>query len=366
MKIGVLTSSRADFGIYLPLLNLLEEDAFFKLELIAFGTHLSAKHGYTIAEVESAGFKNIHKIETVPTADSPESITASVGKTIELFSAFWANNEYDLIFALGDRYEMFAAVSASALFHVKIAHLHAGETTLGAVDNAYRHAISLFSKHLFVSTDTYLKRAKSIVEKDVQVHNVGALSVDNLQKIKFLDKAEFEVKFGISLEKPTILSTFHPETVSFENNEKYITELLSTFSDLINKYQLIITLPNTDSMGQMIRDEIEKFALKFPAVKIVESFGMIGYLSCMKHCAFLVGNTSSGFVEATFFPKYVINLGERQRGRIETANIIQCDITKIDILKAVSEVEKADQLSDLNIYGDGKAAEKIVAILKSL
>ena len=366
MKIGVLTSSRADFGIYLPLLQLLKRDDFFDLEVIAFGTHLSDKHGRTINEIEAAGFNKIHKLKTVPEGDSPESITDSMGETISVFSAFWKSNNFDLVFALGDRYEMFAAVSSSALFNVKIAHIHAGETTLGAVDNAYRHAISLFSKHLFVSTAIYESRAKSIVENGVQVHNVGALSIDNLKKIDFLDKEEFEEKFGVSLEKTTILSTFHPETVSVENNETYIDELLSAFSELMKRYHVIITLPNTDTTGQMIRDEIGKFAADNPEVKVVESFGMIGYLSCMKHCAFLLGNTSSGFVEATFFPKYVINLGERQSGRIKTANIVQSNITKKDILNAVTQVEKADGLVDLNIYGDGKTAEKIVEILKSI
>ena len=366
MKIGVLTSSRADFGIYLPLLKLLKKDAFFELEVIAFGTHLSTKHGYTLNEIEAVGFSKIHKLNTVPETDSAESITNSMGKTITLFSEFWKNNAFDLVFALGDRYEMFAAVSASSLFNVKLAHLHAGETTLGAVDNAYRHAISLFSKHLFVSTENYKKRAESIVEKNVSVHNVGALSVDNLTKIVFLTKNEFEAKFGISLEKPTILSTFHPETVSADNNEKYIAELLSAFSNLKEQYQIIITLPNTDTMGQMIRDEINSFSSTNPEIKVVESFGMIGYLSCMKYCSFLLGNTSSGFVEATFFPKYVINLGERQSGRIQTANIVQSEITKNAILNAVAKVEQAEVLKDLNIYGDGKTAEKIVEILKNL
>lgn len=366
MKIGVLTSSRADFGIYLPLLKLLEKDPFFNLQIIVFGTHLSEKHGYTLTEIESYQFKDIHKLHTVPESDSPKNISKSIGDTVCVFSDFWENNTFDLVFALGDRYEMFAAVSAASLFNVEIAHLHAGETTLGAVDNAYRHSISLFSRYLFVSTDYYKKRAEQIVENDVSVHNVGALSVDNLKNIKFLSKKEFLSKFNIDLAKPSILSTFHPETVVFNKNEDYIDELLASFVVLKKKYQIIITLPNTDTMGQMIRDKIIVFGTKYPEVKIVESFGMLGYLSCMKHASFLLGNTSSGFVEATFFPKPVINLGNRQKGRLETENIITVPLISNEILKAVGEVEKLPELHNLNIYGDGNTADKIVSILKKI
>ncbi len=365
-KIGVLTSSRADFGIYLPLLKKLKEDSFFELEIIAFGTHTSKKHGETVYEIKSYNFKTIHQLQTVPQSDSPKDITKSMGETYKVFADFWSENNYDIVFALGDRYEMFSAVSAGSLFNINFAHLHAGETTLGAVDNAYRHSISLFSKYLFVSTDEYKKRAEQIVEKSVNVYNVGALSIDNLKHINFLSMDEFKAKFNINLNQPTILSTFHPETVSFEKNETYINELLNSFEILKNNYQIVITLPNTDTMGQMIRDKILNFGKKYPEIKIIESFGMLGYLSCMKHCSFLLGNTSSGFVEATFFPKYVINLGNRQKGRIETKNILTTPITKQQILNAVKTVENSKPLHNLNVYGEGDSANKILSILKTV
>ncbi len=366
MKIGILTSSRADFGIYLPLLKKLEADSFFELEIIAFGTHTSTNHGRTIQEIESYHFQTIHELNTVPESDSPEDITHSMGQTISIFSKFWNDNHFDVVFALGDRYEMFAAVSAGSLFNVNFAHLHAGETTLGAVDNAYRHSISLFSKWLFVSTEAYQKRATEIVESNIKVFNVGALSIDNLSKVELLSKKEFKAKFNIDLNLPTILSTFHPETVSFQKNERYISELIAAFDTLKNKYQIVITLPNTDTMGQMIRTKILDFGKDNPAVKIVESFGMLGYLSCMKHCDFLLGNTSSGFVEATFFPKFVINLGDRQKGRLETENIMTTKIQTQTILETVEAIEKRAPLTNLNIYGNGNSAQKIIDILKQL
>ncbi len=364
MKIAILTSSRADFGIYLPLATQLENDPFFNLEIIAFGTHLSHNHGYTISEIEKYGFNTIHQIKTIPQSDSPESISQSMGKTMVEFAQFWANNTYDLIFCLGDRYEMFAAVSAGTPFNLNIAHLHGGETTLGAIDNAYRHSLSLFASKLFVSTEAYKARAKQIVETHVQVYNVGALSIDNLSTINYLSKDEINNRFNIDLNRPTILSTFHPETVNLKGNKTYIRELIEAFKQLQSKYQILITLPNTDPMGQMIRTHLLDYGKQNPEVIIVESLGMLGYLSTMKHCAFLLGNTSSGFVEATYFPKYVVNLGNRQQGRLETENIKTVPIKISKILEMVEAIEQSGPLKNLNVYGDGNTAETIINILK--
>ncbi len=364
MKVAVLTSSRADFGIYLPLLLKLKNDSFFSLELIVFGTHLSKNHGNTISEIEKYELGPIHTIKTLPNSDKPEDITRSIGETTKLFSDFWSKYQFDLVFCLGDRYEMFAAVSAGVPFGVEFAHIHAGETTLGAIDNAYRHAISLFSQHLFVTTEAYKIRAQEVVENNIPVINVGALSIDNLVHNDFLTKEEFYSKFDIDLNKPTILSTFHPETVSYEKNEVYIEELIKAFDVLKEKYQIVITMPNTDTMGQMIRDRLIVFGRENSNIKIVESFGMLGYLSCMKECALMLGNTSSGFVEASYFPKFVINVGERQKGRIETKNIFSVPVEADEIVKKVSEIESKKTLMNENVYGVGNASAKIIDYLK--
>lgn len=366
MKIGVLTSSRADFGIYLPLLMKLNEDIYFDLEIIAFGTHLSVNHGFTVNEIEKYEFPFVHRLETVPESDSPISIAQSMGKTQVMFARFWEENVFDLVLTLGDRYEMFAAVASGTPFNVRFAHIHAGETTLGAIDNAYRHSISLFSDILFVSTETYKKRAEQIVEANTMVCNVGALSIDNLTKINYLSKQEFLDQFQIDLELPTILTTFHPETVSLEKNYRYVSELLASFDVLKNCYQIVVTMPNTDTMGQMVRDRITGYHRLNPDIKVVESFGMLGYLSCMKHCSFLLGNTSSGFVEASYFPKFVINLGDRQKGRIETDNIFTTAVDKKAILNQVNIIENMELPSLQNIYGEGDAATKIVSEIKEL
>ena len=367
MKVGILTSSRADFGIYLPLLSKLFTDSFFKPEIIAFGTHLSNKFGRTIIEIEKSGYNVTHKLETLPKSDTPLSISQSISKTIRVFSTFWDKNKFDLVFALGDRFEMLGAVLAGSPFHVKFVHLYAGETTLGAIDNAYRHSISLMSKYLFVSTEKYKKRAIEIIKRPEDVYNVGALSIDNLKNEQLYTVNEFKKIFNIDLKIPTILTTFHPETIDYDKNESYIKELIEAIDKLSNRYQIVITMPNADTQGLMIRRKIEACGLKNNNVIIVESFGMKGYLSCMKYSKLLLGNTSSAFVEASFFPKWVINLGHRQDGRILTLNIITIPIEKNKILETVKKIEALPETPpESNIYGDGNAAGKIVKTIKKL
>ncbi|MDA3892332.1 MAG: UDP-N-acetylglucosamine 2-epimerase [Salinivirgaceae bacterium] len=364
MKIGLLSSSRADFGIYYPLAKKLSEDVLFDLELIVFGTHLSDKFGRTVQEIEKY-FHVKYKIETLQDGDSAADISNSIGVTIQKFSKFWDENKFDLVLCLGDRYEMFAAVTAASPFNIKFAHIHAGETTLGAIDNAYRHCISLMSEYLFVTTEEYKNRAIEICQSPTKVFIVGALSIDNLIRSNFYSIEEIKQHFDIDFSKPTILSTFHPETISFEKNTIYIKQLIDAFRQMQENYQILITMPNADTMGLIIRSELENFALNNPKIALRESLGVKGYLSCMKHCEFLLGNTSSGFAEAAYFPKWVINIGDRQKGRIRTPNIIDCEPSKKEILKAVNQIKNLEEPNGCNIYGNGSAASKICTILKN-
>ena len=365
LKIGVFSSSRADYGIYLPLLKKLQADPVFEPEVIAFGTHLLEQYGQTVKLILADGFKLQKVSDTMPASDAPADIAASIGKTTQAFSNFFNTHHYDLVFALGDRFEMFAAVAATTPFIIPVAHLHGGETTLGAIDNAFRHSITCLSQYHFTSTEIYKTRVADIVGTDVNVYNVGALSIDNLSQIPLLSKEDFAEKYGIDLGLPSILFTFHPETVEYQKNETYINEIVNALERL-SSYQLIVTMPNADTMGLLIRRKLEAFGKERSNVILVENFGVQGYLSAMKHCAFMLGNTSSGFAEAAFFPKWVINLGDRQKGRILTKNIISIEIEKKKILDAVKFAEHMELPSDCNIYGDGKSAEKIVKIVKGV
>lgn len=365
MKIAVLTSSRADYGIYFPLIKQLVEEKEFELDIIAFGTHNSLFFGETVKQIEADGFNVKHKVQSIILGEGPESVTDSMGLTFLKFSKIWAIEKYKLCIVLGDRYEMFAAAYSTIAFNIPIAHISGGEQTLGAIDNSFRDALTVLSQYHFASTELYAKRVSQIKGTDENVYNVGALSIDNMKRLKLLTKEEFNNRFNIDLDQPSILITFHPETVSYSKNECYIQELISAL-DEVKGYKLIITMPNADTMGGIIRDSLTKFIERTPNSVGVESFGMIGYLTCMKYTSFMLGNTSSGFVEASFFPKYVVNLGDRQTGRILTENIFNCKIEKSDILDAISAFENFDVGKPVDIYGDGNAANKIVAILKTL
>lgn len=365
MKIGVLTSSRADYSIYYPLLTALAQDSFFELEIIAFGTHLSERYGHTVSQIITDGFTVKHRVEAVPEGDSPTDISHTMGSVMQAFSVLWPETDYDLVFCLGDRYEMFAAVSSALPFNIPVAHIHGGETTLGAIDNAFRHAITVMSAYHFTTTETYKNRVIELTGSAEHVYNVGALSIDNLSHLPLLTKEAFREKFGIDLDLPTILITFHPETVSFEKNKEYVAELIAALEQL-STYQLVITMPNTDTMGNYVREHLRAFIEQYSNAVGIESFGTIGYLSCMKYCRFMLGNTSSGFVEASFFPKYVINLGNRQEGRLITPNIINCPIQTERILEAVHTIENAEAPAPINAYGNGTTAGQIVSILKQV
>lgn len=363
MNIGVLTSSRADYGIYYPLLKALNEDNYFNLNMLVFGTHLSQRYGDTISHIEKDGFTIGARLETMPKDDSPQAISAAMAATISAFSSVWIENKYDLIFALGDRYEMFAAVASALPFNIPVAHLHGGETTLGAIDNAFRHSITHMSRYHFVTCEPYRKRVSELTGSSENIFNVGALSIDNLSQLHYLSKDEFLARFHIDLNLPTILVTFHPETVAFEKNEAYILTLIEVLKEL-NQYQIVITMPNADTMGLVIREHLNSFIITHNNAIGVESFGLTGYLTCMNYCRFMLGNTSSGFVEAAWFAKPVVNIGHRQKGRIETPNIYTCSIEKAEIEKGIQWAENFDSSVDCNIYGDGNAAGRIVEILK--
>lgn len=366
MKIGVLTSSRADFGIYIPLLLKLRDEECFNVEIIAFGAHMHSRYGNTLREIESYNFPILHTLNTPVENTEPKDISHSIGSTIISFSSFWSLNRFDLILALGDRYEMFAAIAAATPFNFKIAHLHAGETTLGAIDNGYRHSISTFASILFVSTERYAFRAKEIVGNDVSIYCVGALSIDNLVNQALYTIEQFYELFCIDLSKPSILCTFHPETVALNQNKEYIKELVAALTVLQVDFQIIITMPNSDTMGNVIREIFLQYANKNDQVIVVESFGMLGYLSCMSHAYALIGNTSSGFVEAAFFPKWVINLGNRQDGRIRTPNIIDVKLVqKNEILKAFKSISNRIVQENCNVYGNGNTADLIISNLKN-
>jgi GDP/UDP-N,N'-diacetylbacillosamine 2-epimerase (hydrolysing) len=365
-RIGVLTSSRADYGIYLPLLNVLRADPFFDLKIIAFGPHLSPFHGYTMTQILNDGFEVPYRIESMITSDTPNAIATSMALTSLKFADFWRDHQddFDLVFCLGDRYEMFAAVIAGIPFGIKYAHLHGGEKTLGAIDNVFRHSITMASRMHFVSCDAHAKRVSELIESEENIFNVGSLSLDNLNSLHILSKEEFFSHFGVDLNQPTILVTVHPETASMKGNNANVEELASALLEL-KKYQILITLPNADTNGSLIRRRF----LELPdesnqRIKCFENLGQQGYFSAMTYCAFLLGNTSSGIIEAASFLKWVINLGNRQAGRHHSGNTINIPFKQELILQMINKIEQSPDYLGTNVYFKKNVANSIISILK--
>jgi GDP/UDP-N,N'-diacetylbacillosamine 2-epimerase (hydrolysing) len=372
MRIAILTSSRADYGIYKPLIKALNDDPFFRLNIIAFGAHLSAYHGHTIDEIVTDGFTVDHKINSILLTDDENSISTSIGLTIIKFSEFWQNHskDFDWVFCLGDRFEMFAAVMAGLSYGIRFAHIHGGETTLGAIDNVFRHSITLASKLHFVATETFAEKVRILIDKNDNMDDVvvsGALSLDNLTQHRLLNKDEFLSKWQIDLSIPSVLVTIHPETVDASKNILHLEEIIASLIELKGHYQLIITMPNTDTNGSIYRNALKVLGENFPdSIKLIENFGTVSYFSCMKEVKFMLGNTSSGIIEAASLNKYVINIGYRQKGRLSGKNVLNVPFNKEAIMKCVKLIESFKNEQHENIYYNGGAVDKIIKKLKSI
>ncbi|MES2616813.1 MAG: UDP-N-acetylglucosamine 2-epimerase [Bacteroidota bacterium] len=352
-RIAILTSSRADFGIYLPLLNRLRETQGISLELIVFGTHLSNEHGYTINEILKEGFTVNHQIYEAQKSDDKKGIAENFADYTKVFSTFWNKEQdsFDIVLALGDRYEMAAAVMASIPYGIKIGHLHAGETTLGAIDNIYRHCITLCASICFTSTEQYKERVLQIKD-NIPVYTVGALSLEGIKTLDLPSKELLAQTFNIDFSRPVILVVFHPETVNPQNNKIYIQEVIKVMK--ANKdYSFVVNYPNMDTNASDIRSELNLYKASLNGdsrITFVEHFGKKNYFACMSYCALMLGNSSSGIIEAASFEKYVINIGDRQKGRAKSDNVIDCEIESASITNTISELIKKGAYKGENIY----------------
>jgi len=367
MKLGLLTSSRADFGIYMPLIQKIIKDEFFHLSVIAFGAHTAHANSPSMEEIQKAHIKNIYKIPCLLSNDEPIGIASSYALTACKFADFWSNNLFDYVLCLGDRFEMNAAIQAGIPYGVKFAHLHGGETTLGAIDNIYRHQITLASKIHFVATPHHAKRVNDIIgtNNTNNVYTVGALSLDEFEHIPLLSNIEFRSVYNLPLEEEYILITFHPETVAPEQNELFAHEVYHALSALAKNYFLVISMPNADTLGSLYRESLTRLKSTMPnKVHLSETFGKINYFSAMKHATIVLGNSSSGIIEAASLKKYVVNVGDRQKGRDQSSNVINCPFAKDDIIQSVVQAIKLGAYNGTNIYYAPGTANQIINIMK--
>lgn len=360
MKVGILTSSRADFGIYRPLLDQLEADSRFEVELIAFGTHLSPFHGKTLTEVKSIFNGKIHLVEGMAQSDSATAISLAYGTIHGQFASFWSNRTLDAVLALGDRYEMAAAVNAGIPHGVRFAHLHGGETTEGAIDNIYRHQITLASSWHFTACDAFSERVRGIIGSNQNVHTVGALSLDGINTLKLPEWTDVATKFNVPFDT-FLLSTFHPETRSKTNTENHVGELKKALPEILEATPLVVTMPNADTLGSRYREIWEEIRQLFPnRISLIENFGRTNYFAAVKKSDGLFGNTSSGIIEAASFGKKVVNVGDRQAGRPRSKNTVDVPFEAAKMTESVRTILRSPSFKGANVYARPNTAESIL------
>ncbi len=362
-KICIISGTRADFGLLSPLMHAIKESIHYELQLIVSGMHLSPEFGLTYREIEKEGFTINEKIENLLSSDTDIGITKSTGLGMIGFADAINRLAPDLIILLGDRFETFAAATAAYLAKVPIAHLHGGETTEGATDEGLRHAITKMSYWHFTSTEVYRKRVIQLGESPERVFNVGAIGIDNIVKLSLLSKKDLSESLGFDLEKPFLLITFHPVTLERQTAADQFNELLTALKDF-PELNIIFTKPNADANGRIIISMIEEFIKTNPTnYRSFTSLGQLRYLSLMKLATAIVGNSSSGIIEAPSFGVPTINIGDRQKGRITANSVIHVHPIALQISNAIKNV-KENKVKDINNpYGIGDTTEKIMDVL---
>lgn len=338
-KVGVLTSSRADYGIYKPLLNQLVKTSNIDLTRIVFGPHLLPKMQNSLAEIKADTYGKYDLVGNFKETNTAEEVSVVYGEIIQFFASYWKMNDFDIVIALGDRFEMSAAIQAGIPFNIKIAHIHGGETTLGAIDNIYRHQISLASKLHFTATHDYTKRVATLTGSMESIHTVGALSLSDLEGKNIKSWSKVRDLFSIP-KRPFILVTVHPETIDDNRNTENIEGLKKTLTSLSSRYHLLVTGTNTDQAH-------ERYASLFLDLKshnpshftLIDSMGRENYFSALKHCIFVLGNSSSGIIEAASFGKFTIDLGDRQKGRSTSLNTANLPFSTAAVLTHIDDLE---------------------------
>jgi UDP-hydrolysing UDP-N-acetyl-D-glucosamine 2-epimerase len=366
--LAVVTVGRSDYGIYLPILRAIEADADLRLHLIVSGAHLSPEFGMTVDAIEADGFTVADRVEMLVSSDSPEGTAASMGLGLIGFSRVFQRSRPDMLVVLGDRFEMFAAALAALPFCIPVAHIHGGEVTHGAMDDALRHAMTKLSHVHFVSTAEYGRRVEQLGEDPWRVVISGAPALDHLRTLTLLSPSEIESRFGIAMTPAPLLVTFHPATLEPGQTEWQTRELLAALERA--GLPIVFTQPNADAGGRRIGSLIDEFVPTHPLARRVDTFGTAGYFGVMRGAAAMVGNSSSGIIEAASFGLPVVNVGTRQAGRVRAANVIDVGNTSDEILagirQAVDPAFRAGLTGLVNPYGDGQAAAAIVERLRTI
>jgi GDP/UDP-N,N'-diacetylbacillosamine 2-epimerase (hydrolysing) len=368
-KICVVTATRAEYGLLKPLIEGLLAEDDFDVRLAVTGAHLSAEFGSTYHEIEQDGFAIDTKIEILANGNTPSDISKSMACALIGFGDYFAQATPDLLVLLGDRYETIAIALAAMNQRIPIAHLYGGETTEGAMDENIRHALTKLSYLHFTSTEEYRQRVIQLGEQPQRVHTVGALGIENILHEKLLSREELSGALGFPLDKPYAMVTFHPVTLENASAQNQLSEILKAVEHH-PEMRFIFSKANADLGGRVINAMLDDYAKNHENIAVFSSLGMNRYLSALKHCAFVLGNSSSGLIEAPSFGIPVINIGDRQKGRLQAQSVINCTPDSKSIDEAVetalspSFIAMAKQV--VNPYGDGHTSDKIIKTIKQV
>ncbi len=368
-KICVITGSRADYGLLRRVINGIKCDPDLTLQLVVTGTHLSKEYGSTYEEIKLDGFEINGEIHTVGDSDSPAAIAESMGLGLTGFGSIFEKLKPDLLVVLGDRFEILAATAAALVSRIPVAHIHGGEVTEGAYDDAIRHSITKMSNLHFVATEKCRKRVIQLGEDPNSVFLVGGLGVDAINNVELFTREQLQVELGIKFLEKSLLITFHPETLGGEDPAAQFKEVLYAL-ELLEDTTLVFTMPNADTGGKEIAKIIEKFVDTNINAYYFKSLGQQKYLSTVAQVDGVIGNSSSGILEVPSFKKGTINIGDRQKGREQAQSIINCNPERKEIGLALDKLYSPEFkiLSNrtINPYGAGGASEKIVSILREV
>lgn len=370
-KIVVFTGTRAEYGLLYFLLKELafaEKSGDIILQLWAGGSHLSQQYGYTIEHILADGFNVTEQLDFLQTSHSATGTAKSLAKATELAAIAFEKQQPDLLVLLGDRYEALALAQTAMLFQVPIAHIHGGEITTGAVDDVIRHAISKMSHIHFVAAEPYRQRLIQMGEQPSQVFNVGAPGLDYLHETTFLTRAELSSFFGFDFTKPYFLITYHPETLDKQDPVEQLTALLLALA-YFPQHQLVITYPNSDTFSEALIQCLKEFQTQHSRVLLLTSMGQVRYLSAMKNADLVIGNSSSGIIEAPSFNVPTVNIGDRQKGRLASESVLHCAGNTEEIIDTIKQgllIKKTAEPSFYrNPYGQGQASKQIAKHLVS-
>ena len=367
--ICVVTGSRAEYGLLRWVIQGIHDSALLDLQLIVTGMHLSPEFGLTVKEIEQDGYRIDRKLEMLLSSDTPVGITKSMGLAMVGFADALADLEPDYLLVLGDRFEIFAAASSALIARIPIIHCHGGELTEGAFDDALRHSITKMSHFHFVAAEEYRQRVIQMGEHPDRVFCVGALGVDAIKRTKLLTRDELENSLDFKFGLHNLLITFHPVTFDKDLSSKQMQELLFALDELQDTH-LIFTMPNADTEGRSLIKLVNDFCATRPHAKAFNSLGQIKYFSCLEHCDGVVGNSSSGLLEAPSFGIGTVNIGDRQKGRIVAQTVMHSNPDKVSIKHCIEQLLEDDfrckAKASTSPFGDGNASKKLVEIISKL